>query len=244
MHVSRHRAAEQALQQDLPRRRGEQIRAAHHVGDALLEVIHHDGELVGEQAVGAPHDEIADFAGEVLLDPALEGVVECDHPIVHPHADRARLAPRRKPAAAGAGIDRLARKRKGRIGDLPPRAGAAEHRLLAFQTRQRLAVGCAATALEHDLPVPFEAVRLERPENRPGGSGCFARRVQVLHAHEPLAAARARIETAADRRNERTEMQRPGGRGREAPAIGFCRVMHNRQRNHISAPAASSFKLS
>ena len=228
MHVSRPRVAEQALQQDLPRRGGEQVRAAHHVGDALLEVIHDDGELVGEEAVGAPHDKIADLAGEVLLDPALKGVIECGHLIVHPHADRARRSSRRKAAAASAGVDRLTRERKGRVGDFPPRAGAAEHRLLALQTRQRRVVGCTAAALEHDLPIPFEAVRFERPENGSRRTRCFARRVEVLHAHGPFAAALARIEIAPDRRYEGTEMQRSGGRGREAPAIRFFRLMHNR----------------
>ena len=54
--------AERPGESDLPRRRGEEIRAAHDLRDALFGVVHDDGELVGVGAVGAPHDEIADLA--------------------------------------------------------------------------------------------------------------------------------------------------------------------------------------
>jgi len=61
---------------DLARGRGEQVGAAHDVGDVLEGVVHDYCELVGEQAVGALHDEVADFAFQMLADVALQCVVE------------------------------------------------------------------------------------------------------------------------------------------------------------------------
>ena len=56
------RAAEQAerpVQQQLPRRRGDEVVAANDVGDAVGRVIDDDGELVGRRAVRLPDDEVA-----------------------------------------------------------------------------------------------------------------------------------------------------------------------------------------
>ena len=54
--------AEDFLQIKLARRRIEQVGAAHHIGDALPGVIQHHGQLIGNQAVAAANDEIADLA--------------------------------------------------------------------------------------------------------------------------------------------------------------------------------------
>ena len=55
------------LQPDLPRRRGEQIRAADDVGDRLVGVVDDHRKLVREQPVGALDHEVADVAVEPLL---------------------------------------------------------------------------------------------------------------------------------------------------------------------------------
>ena len=74
--VARLRQAEQPLQMDLARGRIDQVRAAHHVGDALRRVVHHHRELVGEHAVGAPQHEITDFAFDGLREAAEQPVLE------------------------------------------------------------------------------------------------------------------------------------------------------------------------
>src|SRR5205814_10619852 len=66
MKIRRYRAAESLQQQDLARRRRDQVRSAHDVGHALQIVVDDDGELIREQPVGAPHDKIADLTPEVL----------------------------------------------------------------------------------------------------------------------------------------------------------------------------------
>ena len=55
-----------------------QITAAHNVGDAHVEVVHGDGQLVGVDAVRAAHDDVADVVGEVVLLGAEYFVVEGD----------------------------------------------------------------------------------------------------------------------------------------------------------------------
>ena len=110
MQISRGGNPEQALEQNLPRRRGKQVRAAHDVGDSLLGVVHDHNELVSEQAVGATHDKVADFDGESLLERALSRVIERDCKIVDAHPGRSPWAATSQAAAASAGIDRFALK--------------------------------------------------------------------------------------------------------------------------------------
>ena len=60
--------AEDLLQIKLAGRRIEQVGAAHHIGDALPGVIQHHGQLIGNQAVAAANDEIADLAAQMLAE--------------------------------------------------------------------------------------------------------------------------------------------------------------------------------
>jgi hypothetical protein len=58
--------AERALQENLPGRRRQEVGAAHDRRHALQRIVDDDRELVGEPAVGAAHDEVADLARDVL----------------------------------------------------------------------------------------------------------------------------------------------------------------------------------
>src|ERR1700690_1008070 len=85
---------------DLPRRRDEQVRAVHHMGDALFGIIHHDGELISAAAVGPPDDEIADTEGQSLAMAALQAIVETDSRFADPHPPGARGSAPQAPAAS------------------------------------------------------------------------------------------------------------------------------------------------
>ena len=50
------------LEGDLPSSALEKVRPAHDVGDSLQGIIHDDRELVGKDAVPAPHDDISQLA--------------------------------------------------------------------------------------------------------------------------------------------------------------------------------------
>ena len=52
-----------------------------------------------------------------------------------------------------------------------------------------------------------------------GRAGLFTWRIQILNAHPPQTLLAARLQVTANRRDQRTEVQRPSGRGREAPDV-------------------------
>src|SRR5438445_627068 len=70
--------AEEAVEEDLPRRRGEQIGAAHHLRDAHGAIVHDHRELVSEDSVGAAEDEVADDALRIEFLIAEDLVVESE----------------------------------------------------------------------------------------------------------------------------------------------------------------------
>ncbi len=98
-------AAQQPLQVDLARGRVEQIGAAHHVADRLRGIVHHHGELIGELAVGAVEDEVADLRRKDLLLRALDAVMEEDllRPGIYPQCACGFTL--RQPASACARVD-------------------------------------------------------------------------------------------------------------------------------------------
>ena len=66
MAVVRCGQSQSELQQDLPRGVVAQICTAHHVGHALQCVVHHHGQLVSPQAIGAAQHKVAHLLGHVL----------------------------------------------------------------------------------------------------------------------------------------------------------------------------------
>lgn len=217
--VGRLRHAEQTLQMDLAGGRVEQVGAAHGVGDARFGVVHHHGQLVGEQAVGAQHHVVAGVEREILLLPALDCVVEADHAL-GPHPPCACNAPGRQAVAAGAGVAPRTVAGERRIRHLAPRTGAGKGVAGRFQLLQRGAVGIVAAALPDDLAIPFEAEARQRGDDAFGRAGHGARRIDVLDPQQPAPAVAARFQIAARRCDQRAEMQRAAGRGREAADMG------------------------
>src|SRR5690606_35339285 len=74
--IAGHGYPERVLEEDLPAGGIEQVRAADHVGDALVGIVHHHGELVGPVAVSAAKYEVAYGGPHVLHLPAADQVVE------------------------------------------------------------------------------------------------------------------------------------------------------------------------
>ena len=81
--------AEQVLQEDLARRRSEQVGSADDLGDPLFGIVDDDGKLVGEDSVGALQHEIADLLLDVLALPALQQILEAERLRVGAHAPSA-----------------------------------------------------------------------------------------------------------------------------------------------------------
>ena len=69
------------------------------------------------------------------------------------------------------------------------------------------------------------------------GAADAARGVDVLDAHQPLAAMGPRIEPAGQRGDQRTSVQGPGGRGREPPPVApGCGGAHGPSARRVRAP--------
>ena len=90
---------------------------------------------------------------------------------------------------------------------------------LAKHSERILIDGGTSALVDHRL-VRRHAERLERRKDLGIGAGDFARRIEILDAHDPPSAGRARKEPTPDRRDERAEMQPAGRRGREAAVVG------------------------
>src|SRR5262249_10543665 len=119
--------AEELGEEDLTRRRAEQVRAAHHLADPHREVVDDDGELIRVDAVAAIQDEVADAPVDVLPDRTLEPIDELDAALRHREAQRRRSPPRplreaeapAEPGIAGAFLRGVRRARD--AGDLGAR---------------------------------------------------------------------------------------------------------------------------
>ena len=81
--VLRPAVPEQTLEIGLPGGGGEQVRAAHHAGDPLFGVVDRGGEVIGDDAVRAMDDEVADLATQVL---AMDGEVVGSSPTAAPNS--------------------------------------------------------------------------------------------------------------------------------------------------------------
>jgi hypothetical protein len=105
-------------------------------------------------------------------------------------------------------------------GQVGPAAAAFERDSVREQARERVGVGVAARGLPPHRPVRLEAEAGQRPQLRLGGAGDFARRIQVLDPDQPLASGMARGQPTAEGGDQRAEVQRAGGRGREPAHVG------------------------
>ena len=121
--------AQEAHQEDLPRRRGEEVVGANHVRDAHRRVVDRDHELIRVHAVAAAQHEVADADVHVLLEPPAHEIVEGHRRAVRDaEPDRRRalhLAVARRVATRPRVDDLLAGVRRARdTRDLRPRAVA------------------------------------------------------------------------------------------------------------------------
>ncbi len=229
MRVGRLRQAEQPSDDDLPRRRVQQVVAADDLADALRRVVDDDGEVVGGRPVPPPEHEVVDDA----RDGPVEAVLEADAGAASVEAQRRRPAGRRalRPlrggqAAAGAGVGAagaVAVRGRGGGPDLGPGAPARIDAPRGLERGERRPIGLGPLGLAQDRAVPVD------PERRDVGhlpalvlaTGPLG--IEILDPQAERRAGRAGEQPREQCGPEIPEMQRPGRGGGEA-AVGA----HNR----------------
>ncbi len=220
--VRRRRHAQRASQPDLPRRRVDEVGAAHDLLDALRRVVDDDREVVGVRAVVALHDEVVDDAG-----------LRPQHPVVEVHARRAGVHPQRGHAPRRAALPRARRRTaRGTCPDTRPRAAARApptrsrgSRRACRSTRRPAAAtapprtarprsDCTTTSPSQSSPIAARSVELRLGEPRP-----HAPRVEILDPHQEPDARRAREQPREQRGAQVAEVQDARRRGCEAAVL-------------------------
>ena len=125
------------------------------------------------------------------------------------------------PIAAGPGIDTTTINgcQKGRIRYFPARAGTRVDRPLRAQDFQRIAVGLLSPRLPDRLAIPLKAKSGKRTQYVVCRSRDIARGVDILDPEQPPPTGSTGIKIAAKRRNQGTEVERPGWRGSKTADI-------------------------
>jgi hypothetical protein len=202
--IPRRRAAQEAREEDLARRRGQKICAPHDVGDAHCEIVHGHRQLIREDAIAASQDEIPHVVRDVLLEAPHHGVVDGDHARRHaqPNGRSPLERTSRVPIAARPRIHdlfsfvRRARDSRdlgaravARVGE-PPRCEVCQRRFVQRRAL-RLRVRCTRSAHVGSF-VPREPHPAQIVQNGSAAPGHDAWRIEIFHAKEERAVCLAR----------------------------------------------------
>src|SRR5690606_13554185 len=216
--------------------------AAHHVGDAHVDVVHDHGEVVGRVAVGTEDHQVVELAvGDLdaaldLVVPrhdAVERIAEADHAV-------GIIAVRQVGVARGAAVARL----------LARSHGLLAHRLEFLARLVRVISVARGDELLGHLAVTVQAMGLvdrafvvvhaqpgHRLEDRVDRRLGTALAVGVLDPQDELPAAATRLQPAVQRGARAADVQVTGGAGGETGAAGHGRRQATGFRN-FTLPAA------
>ena len=207
MQISWGGCSEQALQVNLPCGGIEQVGSAHHVGDALVAIVHNNGELIGEEAVGAQDHKIAAVILHILGLQTLYAIGERDRLVRRSDPPRPRRSSV-ETAATGPSVALV-------FSNVLATTSTRIHMAGVAQTLESFEIGIFASALIEHLAVPLESESLQRLKNVSRGAGLHSWRIHIFHADQPLSFVRSRVEIARGCRYQRSEVQRSCRRGRQ-----------------------------
>lgn len=171
------------LEQDLPRGRGEEIRAAHHVGDALCGIVDRDGKLIGMEAIASAQHERASRTCYVGAHRTEAPIVEVDDPIRNAQSYSARARGGR--IRAGRGVEQLISlflRPASERDELAAAAAAVHGQSELRQSIERRVILPGTRALAQDRSVPFEAKSIQIGDNLFDRAWPLTRRVEILDA--------------------------------------------------------------
>ena len=215
------RQAQKAVQIELPRCGGQEVAAAHHLGDARFPVVHHHRQLIDEDPVRPAQDKVPAAGFQIFLVRAVDPVRHADRQVrrFQPPGGRALHFPplflRAQPA--GSRMDGVAVCGVGGADKIQaaPGAPAGKHIGSPLQLFQRFFIGFGAKALGQGLPVPLQA----QPAQVPADALCeflrAAQGVQVFHPQDDLPARASGGEPGQEIGKGVAQVHAPAGRGRE-----------------------------
>ena len=144
----RRRTSEQAAQPKLPSGGAQQVLAADDEIDAMAEIVHHDGQLVGPVAQAVPHQQVAALLRGVLALLTEAAIDEALLPGVDPDPDTPARCGREPPVPAVARIARLLVEHVAPVHrDILAGAVAGEDARLSGEARDRGSIDLATVAL-------------------------------------------------------------------------------------------------
>ena len=205
MRVARSGQPEGLLQRNLPGRTGQQIRAAHDMRDMLCGVIDHNCKLVSDDPVLASDYEVTELALREAA-PPLYSIVKEHHGLI----GKAQAGRGWNVAASWSGAARAGITGHFASAQLAARATAFESQSPRGKLMERCEIERQTLALISNFAIPLESKLLESAQYIICTTRYYSGSVEILHAHKPTPALRARIEVAADCCQERAEMEIPG----------------------------------
>ncbi len=219
MGVSRHGQVELLLQVDLPRGGVQEVLTAQDVGDPLVGVIHHGGEMIGVVPIAAVHHEVAHFACQVLNDLPLHAVLEPDRGSGNPHPQG--MPPGLStvmlvPARPGIDAPRV------RFRQFPTGAGTGVHQSACPQPFQRFTIAVQPLPLVEYAAVPVESQGFQAVEDGVGGAWAGAPCIDVVDADQPFTPSGAGFEKAGQCRQQRAQVEGAARGGGEAASIALA----------------------
>ena len=152
----------------------------------------------------------------MLTDETVQRVLEADHSVVrHPQPDR---------GCAAACLTAVCIADTGAVdavdyGQIAAAAATEKREVGRDQAIKRGPIQRVACALANYRSVGNQSKACKRAQLRVGSAGDFARRVQVFDPDPPFALRMPRHQPTAERRQQRSDVQRPGGRRCEAAAV-------------------------
>jgi hypothetical protein len=189
MEVSRVGEPQEPPQVQVDQGRRQQVRATDDRIDALPMIVEHAREVVRGQVIASVNDVVTRRLVKVDLNKTLQVVDKAEFSRVDARADRSR-ARMRDTGAAGPGVPAPP---AGARFDVFAAAAAPKGNAALEQSLRGGSILGEARVLVNDLSIPVKTVGIECSQDVACGVGELAQRIDILDAHEPIAAGLARM---------------------------------------------------
>jgi hypothetical protein len=185
MCVRGRRRSQTSLEQDLPGRTAQQIRAAHDVRNTLFCIVDNDRKLIGKQAIPPLQNEIPAFRADIATHRPLNRIDEADLAWLNFKANRAGAFGIERTLTTPSGIPGFLDIRcevRRYPGDRLTAAGARVGEACPVEVFEGRLISAGAGALPENRPSPLEAEISQGSNDVLGAARHLARTVDVFDA--------------------------------------------------------------